>query len=126
MVQPSRQDRQPAAPREVPASRSAVGNVLSAARVRCGGSLAGSFIRQLRALDFADPAMLFGAGLLVSLLPFVILLSAFAASASMMTSPLRLGLDHQAARIVDHLITSAFVVSFIPVHGGRSRATGWR
>jgi hypothetical protein len=73
MVQPDRQDPQPAAPRVVPPSRPAVGNALSAARVRFEGSLAGSFIRQLRAFDFANQAMLFGAGLLVSLLPFVIL-----------------------------------------------------
>lgn len=51
--------------------------------------------------------MLFGAGLLVSLLPFVILLSAFASQRVDDDISLRLGLDHQAARIVDHLITSA-------------------
>jgi hypothetical protein len=106
MVQPSRQD-QPAAPREVPASRSAVGNAMSAARARFGGSLAGSFVRQLKALDFANQAMLFGAGLLVSLLPFVILLSAFASQRVDDDISLRLGLDRRAAGIVDHLITSA-------------------
>jgi membrane protein len=107
MVQPYRQDRQPAAPREVSPSRSAVGNALSAARVRFEGSLAGSFIRQLRTLDFANQAVLFGAGLLVSLLPFVILLSAFASQRVDDDISLRLGLDRRAAGIVDHLITSA-------------------
>jgi hypothetical protein len=52
--------------------------VLSAARNWFEGSLAQSFVRQLKELDFASQAMLFGAGLLVSVLPLVILLSAFA------------------------------------------------
>ena len=51
--------------------------------------------------------MLFGAGLLVSLLPFVILLSAFASQRIDDDISLRLGLDRQAAGIVDHLFTSA-------------------
>jgi membrane protein len=107
MVQPYREDRQPAAPRDVPPSRSAVGHALSAARVRFEGSLAGDFIRQLRALDFASQAMLFGASLLISLLPLVILLSAFASHRVDDDISLRLGLDRRAAAIVNHLITSA-------------------
>jgi len=78
MVQPDRQDRQPAARRETPPSRPAGRKALSAARHWFEGSVAQSFVRQLRELDFASQATLFGAGLLVSVLPFVILLSAFA------------------------------------------------
>jgi membrane protein len=52
---------------------------------------------------FSNQAMLFGAGLLVSLLPFLILLSAFARS----HITLRLGLDRGAAGIVTHLFTSS-------------------
>jgi membrane protein len=107
MVQPYRQERQPAAPQEVAPSRSAAVNALSAARVRFDGSLTGSFIQQLRALDFANEAVLFGAGLLVSLIPFVILLGAFANQRVDDEISLRLGLDPRAAGIVDHLITSA-------------------
>jgi membrane protein len=107
MVQPPRQDHQPAAPREVPASRAVAGNALAAMRARFEGSLAGSFIRQLKVLDFANQAVLFGAGLLVSLLPFVILLGAFASQRVDDDIALRLGLDRRAAGIVDHLITSA-------------------
>ena len=62
---------------------------------------------RLRALDFANQAMLFGAGLLVSLLPFVILLSAFASQRVDDDISLRLGLDRRAAGIVDHLFTSS-------------------
>jgi membrane protein len=51
--------------------------------------------------------MLFGAGLLVSLLPFVILLSAFASQRVDDDISLRLGLDRRAAGIMDHLFTSS-------------------
>jgi membrane protein len=107
MVQPDRQDRRPAVDQVTAPSRSVRHNALAAARVRFDGSLAGSFVRQLKALDFASQAMLFGAGLLVSLLPFVILLSAFASQRVDDDISLRLGLDRRAAGIVDHLITSA-------------------
>jgi membrane protein len=62
---------------------------------------------RLKALDFADQATLFGGGLLVSLLPFVILLGAFASQRIDDDIALRLGLDRQASGIVDHLFTSA-------------------
>ena len=80
---------------------------LAWARDRFEGSLAQSFLQRLKALDVASQAMLFGAGSLVSLLPFVILLSAFASQRVDDDISLRLGLDRQAAGIVDHLFTSA-------------------
>ncbi len=107
MVQPDRQERQPAAQRETPPSRPARHKALAAARDRFEGSPAQSFLMRLKALDFADQAMLFGAGLLVSLLPFVILLSAFASQRVDDDISLRLGLDRRAAGIMDHLFTSA-------------------
>ncbi|HSS88845.1 MAG TPA: YhjD/YihY/BrkB family envelope integrity protein [Streptosporangiaceae bacterium] len=51
--------------------------------------------------------MLFGAGLLVSLLPFLILLSAFASQRIDDDIALRLGLDRRASGIVAHLFTSS-------------------
>ena len=54
-------------------------------------------------MDVANQAMLFGAGLLISLLPFVILLSAFASQRVNDDISLRLGLDPRAAGIVNHL-----------------------
>jgi len=107
MVQPDRHDRQPAARRERPPSRPAGRKALSPARNWFEGSLAQSFVRQLRALDFANQAMLFGAGLLVSLLPFVILLSAFTSQRVDDDISRRMGLDRRAAGIVDHLFTSS-------------------
>lgn len=107
MVQPSRHDRHPAVAREAAPSRPVARRALSAARDRYQGSLAQNFVSQLKALDFANQAMLFGAGLLVSLLPFVILLSAFASQRVDDDISLRLGLDRRAAGIVDQLFTSA-------------------
>jgi len=107
MVQPDRQDRQPAARRETPPSRPAGRKALSAARNWFEGSVAQCFVRQLRELDFASQATLFGAGLLVSVLPFVILLSAFSSQRIDDDISLRMGLNRRAAGVVDHLFTSA-------------------
>jgi membrane protein len=107
MVQPDRQERRPGAQRGTPPSRPARYKALARARDRFDGSLAQGFLVRLKALDFADQAMLFGAGLLVSLLPFVILLSAFASQRVDDDIALRLGLDRRAAGILDHLFTSA-------------------
>ena len=107
MVQPHRQKRQPGAQPETPRLLPAPYKVLAWARDRFEGSFAQSFLMRLKALDFASQAMLFGAGLLVSLLPLVILLSAFASQRVDDDISLRLGLDRRAAGIVDHLFTSA-------------------
>ncbi len=107
MVQPDRQEHQPAAQREIPPSRLGRYKALAWARDRFEGSLAQSFLQRLKALDFASQAVLFGSGLLVSLLPFVILLSAFASQRVDDDIAQRLGLDRRAAGIVNHLFTSA-------------------
>jgi hypothetical protein len=105
-VQPDRQERQPGVHPKTPRSPPARYKALASVRDRYEGSLAQSFLARLTALDFADQAMLFGAGLLVSLLPFVILLSAFASQRVDDDISLRLGLDRRAAGIMDHLFTS--------------------
>jgi len=107
MVQPDRQGRQPAAQRETIRSRRAGPKLAAAVRDRFEGSAAQSFVLQLKALDFANQIMLFGAGLLVSLLPFLILLSAFASERVDDDIALRLGLDRRASGIVSHLFTSS-------------------
>ena len=58
-------------------------------------------------MDFAVRAMMFGAGLLISVLPFLILLSAFASTRVDDELALRLGLDRRAAGIVTHLFRSS-------------------
>jgi membrane protein len=107
MVQPGRQNFQPAAQQGAKPSHPAGRKALAVAKDRYEGSLAQSFVTELKALDFVDEAMLFGAGLLVSLLPFVILLSAFASQRVDDDISLRLGLDHRASGIVNHLFAAA-------------------
>ena len=107
MVQPDRRERRPAAEPGPAPSRAARSKALAWARDRFEGSLAQSFLTRLKVLDFANQAMLFGAGLLVSLLPLVILLSAFASQRIDDDISLRLGLDRRAAGIMDHLFTAA-------------------
>jgi hypothetical protein len=59
----------------------------------------------LVALDFTNQAILLGAGLLISLLPFLIFISAFADERIDDDLALHLGLDHHAAQIVSHLFS---------------------
>jgi len=107
MVQPDRQDHQLAPRRETAPPQPAGRKVLAAVRARYEGSLAQKFAAELMALDFADQIMLFGAGLLVSLLPFIILLSAFASQRVDDDISVRLGLDRRASGIVNHLFAAA-------------------
>jgi uncharacterized BrkB/YihY/UPF0761 family membrane protein len=98
MVQPGHKDSQPAvqpAATPQPAAspmRRAERKAVTAARDRFEGSLAQSFVMRLKAIDFSDQVMLFGAGMLVSALPFLILLSAFASNRVDDDISLRLGL----------------------------------
>lgn len=102
-----RLDRPSAAHRETTRLRSLGGKAVAAARDRYEGSVVQSFAAQLKDLDFSSQVMLFGAGLLVSLLPFLILLSAFASERVDDDIALRLGLDRRASGIVTHLFTSS-------------------
>jgi membrane protein len=107
MAQPDHPGTQPGAGRETPPSRSVWSRALAAARARYEGSLAQSFARELQVLDFSSQIMLFGAGMLVSLLPLLILLSAFASSRIDDDIALRLGLNGRASGIVTHLLTTS-------------------
>jgi hypothetical protein len=72
-------------------------------RARYETSFAHGVISRLIALDFTNQAFLLGAGLLISLLPFLIFISAFADERIDDDLELHLGLDHHAAQIVSHL-----------------------
>ena len=87
--------------------RRAERKAVAAAQNRFEGSLAQSFVMQLKVIDFSDQVMLFGAGMLVSALPLLILLSAFASNRVDDDISLRLGLDRRASGIMTHLFTSA-------------------
>jgi membrane protein len=105
MVQPDHQDGQPAAePQSAPVRRPGY-NVAATATGWFRGSVVYYFVRELKALDFSTQIMLFGAGMLLSVLPFLMLLSAFASHRIDDDIALFLGLDHRAAEIVTHLLT---------------------
>ncbi len=105
MAQPDRQEREPAVDDATIESPRPHDGPLGAAKHRFARSTAQRFLVQLQALDFANQATLFGAGLLVALLPLLILLSAFAHQGVDDDLALRMGLNQQAARIVSHLFT---------------------
>jgi hypothetical protein len=66
MVQPGRQERQPSVQPETPRLRPARYKALAAARGRVRRIARAKPLVRLKALDFADQAMLFGGGLLVN------------------------------------------------------------
>src|SRR5690242_6469175 len=106
MVKPDHQDHPPAARREMP-DRAGPRRWPATAQARYQGSLAQSFVMELQTLDITQQIILLGAGLLVSLLPFLILLSALASNRIDDDIALRLGLDRRASGIMTHLFTSA-------------------
>jgi len=81
--------------------------LVRAVRGRFEGSSAQIFFRRLGALDFADAIILFGASLLLSVLPFVILLSSLANHLIDTDLSRHLGLNTKGARIIIQLFRSA-------------------
>jgi len=88
---------------------------VKAAHGRYEGSAAQTFLRQLRALDFANSIVLFGASLLLSVLPFIILLSSLANHRIDTDLSRHIGLNSQGARIVGQLFRSSPAHSAAPI-----------
>jgi membrane protein len=78
-----------------------------AARGRYDGSSAQIFLRQLGALDFVRTSILFGSALLISVLPFVILISSLANRRIDADLSRHIGLNPQGALIVSQLFRSS-------------------
>ena len=81
-------------------------------------ALAGAFARRLRAVDFFASVTLFGAALLISVLPFLILLSSLANHQIDTDISRHIGLERQGARIVSQLFRSS------PSHSWAAIVTG--
>jgi membrane protein len=105
MVQSKPQDPEPPTGPEV--GRPTEHKPLASARERYEGSYWQGFFRELGAVEFFDQTMLFGANLLISLIPLLILISAFASQRVDDDLALRLGLDHRASAIVSNLFRSS-------------------
>jgi hypothetical protein len=86
-----------------------------AAHGRFEGSAAQTLARQLRALDFANSIILFGASLLLSVLPYIILLSSLANYRIDADLSRHIGLNGEGARIISQLFRSAPAHSAAPV-----------
>ena len=85
----------------------------AASRAKYQGSVAQELIRALNAVDFGNRIVLFGASMLLSVLPLIVLLSAFANSRVDDDISRHLGLNNQGARIVGGLFrTSAASFNF--------------
>ena len=87
----------------------------SAARGRFEGPSARIFLRRLRAIDFINSIVLFGASLLLSVLPFTILLSSLANRRIDTDLSRHIGLNTQGARIVSQLFRSSPAHSAAPI-----------
>jgi membrane protein len=81
----------------------------NACRSRYEGSAAQEFFRRLRALDFGDQIILFGAALLLSVLPIVILLSAFATTRIDDDIARNMSLNQKGSQDISRLFTAAHV-----------------
>jgi len=118
MTSPDSADDPPPAHQDEHGSvRPQVRDVAGAARNRFEGSSAQVFFRQLGALSFVDAITLFGAALLISVLPFVILLSSLANHRIDTDLSRHIGLNRQGALIVSQLFRSS------PAHSAAGVAT---
>jgi membrane protein len=80
-------------------------------RARYEGSFAHDLLRGLGAVDFGDRIIIFGACMLLSVLPLIIVLSAYASHRIQDDIAHHLGLSRQGVRVVDGLF-KASVTSF--------------
>jgi membrane protein len=95
--------------------RAARRRLVNAARARFEGSAAQAFLGRLGALDFVNSIVLFGASLLLSVLPFIILLSSLANHRVDTDLSRHIGLNSAGARIVGQLFRSSPAHSAVPI-----------
>ncbi len=81
--------------------------IFRAAQRRYRGSQVQVFLRQLGALDFVNSIVIFGSSLLISVLPFIILMSSLASHRIDADLSRHIGLNPQSAGIVSQLFVSS-------------------
>jgi membrane protein len=121
-------DRASGLPGRVTAERR---RLAGAARARFEGSSVQIFLRRLGALDFGGSIVLFGAAVLLSVLPFIILMGSLANSRVDDDLSRHIGLNRQGALIVSHLFkysrghsTAAIVTALILAIAGTMGVAG--
>src|ERR1700752_4450530 len=91
---------------------------LNATRVRDQGSWIQEIVAQLKALHFFEWTTMFGAELLWSALPFIILLSSLANERIHDDLSRHIGLNGQGARILRSLFRNSPAHAFVPIATG--------
>ena len=98
---------------------------------RFGGSVARDFVKRLGTVDFVNSIVLFGASLLLSVLPFIILLSSIANHRIDTDLSRHIGLNHEGAEIVSQLFraspahsTAALVTALVVAAAGTMAVAG--
>jgi membrane protein len=86
-----------------------------AAYGRFEGSAAQNFLKQLRGLEFVNSIVLFGASLLLSVLPFIILLSSLANHRIDTELSRHIGVNSEGARIIGQLFRSSPAHATAPI-----------
>jgi membrane protein len=81
-------------------------------RARYEGSFAQDFVKGLGAMEFGDRILVFGASLLLSVLPLIIVLSAYANHRIEDDIATHLGLSTQGDRVVESLFKASNAASF--------------
>lgn len=94
-----------------PGVRRRIRRGIDAGREKYSGSPAADLWRRLNSVDFLNQAMIFAATLLLCAFPFVIIVSALAGRSSVGGLGRRLGLSHQAANDIGHLVASSATTS---------------
>jgi hypothetical protein len=101
-----------------PAVRAKVAGRVNAVRARYSGSWLAEIASQLKAVDFVSWTTVFGAGLLWSALPFIILLSSIADQRVDDDLSRHIGLNGHGAHIVETLFRSKPAHSVVPIVTG--------
>ena len=108
----------PREPQTDQAAHSPARRRLNAARARWEGSWVQAIVAQLKALDFISWTTIFGAELLWSALPFIILLSSLANERIDDDLSRHIGLNRQAAHIVRGLFRNSPAHGVVPIVTG--------
>jgi hypothetical protein len=88
-------------------TRPSDGKLTAEWRARYQGSFAQDFVKALGAVDFGNQILIFGACLLLSVLPLIIVLSTYASHRIQDDIARHLGLSAQGTRVVDGLFKAS-------------------
>jgi membrane protein len=89
------------------ATRTSDGKLTAAWRARYQGSFAQDFVKTLGAVDFGNQILIFGACMLLSVLPLIIVLSTYASHRIQDDIARHLGLSAQGTQVVDGLFKAS-------------------